>query len=108
MCNTTKTKLQFQDTSTTTTLKPLNNTLPIVPVELQTTKQLPPAGKAFFQINGRSSHAAQCIKSRIMNKAIDSIPFIDTFEHQYVVIKGMLQSTRLEDHMKTIGIYQSL
>ena len=39
-----------------------------------------------------------------MNKAINSILYIDTFEQQYVVIKGMLQSSRLEDHMKTIGI----
>ena len=43
-----------------------------------------------------------------MNKFIDYILSIDTFEQQCVVIKGMLQSTRLEDHMKTIGIDQSL
>ena len=41
-----------------------------------------------------------------MNKAIDSILYIDTFEQQYVVINGMLQSPRLEDHMKTIDIDQ--
>ena len=41
-----------------------------------------------------------------MNNAIDSILFIDTPEQQYVVIEGMLQSTRLEDNMKTIGIDQ--
>ena len=43
-----------------------------------------------------------------MNKAIDSIILIDTFEQQCVVIIYMLQSSRLEDHMKTIGIDQSL
>ena len=43
-----------------------------------------------------------------MNKAIDYILNIDTFEQQFVVIKGMLQSPRLEDHMKTISINQSL
>ena len=43
-----------------------------------------------------------------MNKAIDYILSIDKFEHQCVVIKGMLQSPRLEDHMKTIGIDQWL
>ena len=43
-----------------------------------------------------------------MNKAIDSILSIDTFEQQCVVIKGMLKSPRLEDHMHTIGIDQSL
>ena len=49
---------------------------------------------------------AQCVKSRIMNKAIDSILSIDTSEQQRVVIKCMLQSSRLEDNMKTIGIDQ--
>ena len=43
-----------------------------------------------------------------MNKAIDYILSIDTFEKQCVVIKCMLQSSRREDEMKTIGIYQSL
>ena len=61
-----------------------------------------------FHIHGRSSHAAQCVKSRIVNKAIDYIPSIEKFEQQYVVSKVVLQSTRLEDHMKTIGIDQSL
>ena len=61
-----------------------------------------------FQINGRSSHAAQCVNSRIMNKGIDYILFVETFEQQYVASKGMLQSPRLEDHTKNIGIDQSL
>ena len=43
-----------------------------------------------------------------MNKAIDYILSIDTFEQQYVVIKGMLQLSRLEDNNNTIGIDQSL
>ena len=33
---------------------------------------------------------------------------IDTFEQQCVVLKGMLQSPRLKDRVKTIGIDQSL
>ena len=41
-----------------------------------------------------------------MNKAVDYILSIDTFEKQCVVIKAMLQSPRLEDHMKTVGIDQ--
>ena len=61
-----------------------------------------------FQINGRSSHAAQCVKSRITNKAIDSILSIDTFEQHCFVIKGMLQSPLLKEHMNTIAIDQSL
>ena len=78
---------------TTTSLKPLETALPIVPVDLNKTKQLPPAGKGYLclQINGISSHAAQCVKSWIMNKAIDYIISIDTFEQQCIVIKGMLQ-----------------
>ena len=42
----------------------------------------------------------------ILNKAIDSILSIDTFEKQCVVIKCMLQSSCIEDHMNTIGIDQ--
>ena len=77
-----KKNYSVQASSKTTRLTPLNTTLPIVPVELHTKKQLPPPGKEYlyFQINGRSSHAAQCVKSRIMNKAIDSILYIDTYE----------------------------
>ena len=91
-------------------MTPLNATLHIVSVKLHTTTELPPSGKEYlcFQINGKSSHAAQCVKSRIVNKDVDSILSIDTSEQQCVVIKGMLQSARLEYHMKTIGIDQSL
>ena len=97
-------------TSTTTRLTPLKTTLPIAPVELHKTEQLPPAGKEYlcFQINRSSSHAAQCVKSRLMNRVIDYILYIDTFEQQCGVVKSMLQSPRLEHHMKTIGIYQSI
>ena len=91
-------------------MTPLNTTLPVAPVQLHTTKQLPLVGTEYlcFQINGRSSHAAQCVKSRIMNKAIDYILSVDTFEHQCVIIKSMLKSSRIEDHIKTIGIDQLL
>ena len=61
-----------------------------------------------FQIHGRYYHAAQCVKSRIINEAFDSILLIDTFEEHCVVIKGILKSPCLEDHMKNIGIDQSL
>ena len=105
-----KINYSVQATSTTTRLTPLNTTLTIAPVELHKTKQLPSAGKEylFFQINRRSSHAAQCVKSRILNKAIYYILSIDTFEQQCVVVKCMLKSSRLEDHMKTISIDQLL
>ena len=47
------------------------------------------------------------VKSRILNKAVYSILYIDTFEQKCVVIKYMLKSSRLEYHTKTIGIDQS-
>ena len=43
-----------------------------------------------------------------MNNTIDSILSIETFEQKCVVIKGILQPARLEYHMNTIGIDQSL
>ena len=53
---------------------------------------------------GKSDQAARCIKSRIMTKVIDYVLSIDTFEQQYEVLKGMLQSPRLKYHIHTIGI----
>ena len=53
---------------------------------------------------GKSDLVARCIKSRIITKVIYSVLLIDTFEQQYVMIKVMLQSPRLKDHVKTIGI----
>ena len=47
------------------------------------------------------------VKSILLKKVVDSILSINTFEQQCVVIKCMLQSSRLEDHMDTICIYQS-
>ena len=91
-------------------MAPLNYTRTIAPVELNTTKQLPPTGKLYlwYQIHSRYSHAVQCFKSQKINKTIDSILCIDTFETKCVVIRGVLQSPRLECFMKTIGIDQSL
>ena len=43
-----------------------------------------------------------------MTKAIYYILSIDTVEQYFFVIKGMLQSPRLKNHMKTISINQSL
>ena len=102
MCNTMQKNYSVNSTSTTNSLTPLNTTLPIEHIELQGTKTLSPAGKEYlcFQINRRSPHATKCFKSRILNKVIDYILSIDTFEQRRVVIKGMLQLPRLEDHMK--------
>ena len=43
-----------------------------------------------------------------MTKVIDSVLSIDTFEQQCVVFKIMLQSPHPKDHVKNIGIDQSL
>ena len=61
-----------------------------------------------FQNDGKTAQADKCIKSRIMTKVIDSVLSFYTFEQQYVVLKGMLQSPRLKDHVHTTGIDQSL
>ena len=60
----------------------------------------------YFQVDNKSPHAAQCVKSRVLKKFIDSILSINTFEQQCFVIKCLLQSSRLENHMETIGIDQ--
>ena len=61
-----------------------------------------------FQKDGKTDQVARCIQSRIMTKVIDSVLSIGTFEQQCVVLKCMLQSPRLKDHVQTIGIDQSL
>ena len=100
--------IRVQATSTPPRLTPLITTLPILPVELPKTTQLPPFGKEClcFQVDNKSPHAAQCVKSRVLKKVIYSILSINTFEQQCVVIKCLFQSAHLEDHMKTIGIDQ--
>ena len=71
---------------------------------------LPPVGKEYmcFLKEGKSDQASRCTKWRIMTKVIDYFFSIDTFEQQCVVLKGMLQSTRLKDNVQTIGIHPSL
>ena len=61
-----------------------------------------------FIKEGKYDQAARCIKSRIMTKVIDYVLSIDTFEQHCVVLKGILQSPRLKDHVQTIGIHPSL
>ena len=98
-----------QATSLPPCLTPLTTNLSLLPVALPKTTHLPPLGEEYFcfQFDKKSPHADQCVKSRVLNKAIYSILSINTFEQQCVVIKCLLQSSRLEDHMKTIGIDQS-
>ena len=79
-------------------------------LNLKKPTKLSQVGKKYmcFQNNGKSSQAAKYVTSRIMTKVIDFVLSVDTFEQKCVVLKGMLQSPRIKDHMKTIGIDQSL
>ena len=61
-----------------------------------------------FKIDAKSAQAAKCVKYIIMTKFIDCVLLICTFEQKCVVIKGMIQSTRLKYHIKNIVIDQSL
>ena len=72
--------ISVQSTSTPPCLTPLIATLPFLPVELPKTTQLPPLGKEYlcFQVDNKSPHAAQCVKSRVLKKVIDSILSINT------------------------------
>ena len=78
--------------------------------QFNTTAKLPLVGKEYmcFKIDGKYDQAAKCVKSRIFNKMIDFVLSIDIFEQKSVIIKGVLQSLRLKDHINTIGIDQSL
>ena len=74
--------ISVQATYTPPRLTPLITTLPPLPVELPKTTHLPPLGKEYlcFHVENKSPHAAQCVKSRVLKKAIDSIISINTFE----------------------------
>ena len=61
-----------------------------------------------FQIEGKSAHAAQCDKSRALTKVINLTVGIESFEEQYVILKGLSQSYKLKQNMVNIVIYQSL
>ena len=60
-------KLSYSDqaTSTTTRFTSLITTLPLAPVQLTKTTELPPVGKEYLylQVNSKTPHAAQCVKS---------------------------------------------
>ena len=70
-------------------------------LNLNTPTILPTKGKEYmcFQKDVETAQASRCIKSRIMNKVIDSILSIDKFEQQYFMLKVMLQSPILKDNI---------
>ena len=58
-----------------------------------TVKKFPTPGiYIFFQKYGKSAHAAQWAKSRVLTKMIDTILDIDFFKKQCVILKGLLHS----------------
>ena len=70
-------------------------------------KTLPPPGK-YFQKCGKRIHAAKCDKSCVLTKVIDTILDIDSIQHGFVILKGLLQSELLKQHMVVLGVVQSL
>ena len=74
-----------------------------------------PVKKLLFQENnnspqkyGRSNHAAQCSKSQILTNVIDTIIEINSFKQKCFIIKELLQSEQLKQHIVIIGMNQSL
>ena len=57
-------------------------------------------------MDGETAHAKQCYKSYALTKVIVLILYIVSFGQQCVILKGLLQSERIKQHMVTIGIYQ--
>ena len=89
-----KQNISVQATYAPHRLTPLITTLPLLPVKLPKTTHLPPLCKEYLclQVDNKSPHSSQCVKSRVLNKAIDSILSINTLKQKCVVIKCMLQS----------------
>ena len=73
-------------------------------------KRLPTPGKEYlcFQKDGKSAHSVKCTIFCVLNKVIDTIIEIDSFEKQCVILKGLLYSEQLKQHMVIIGVDQSL
>ena len=44
--------------------------------------------RIFFQKDGKSDHAAQCAKSLVLTKVIDTILYIGSFYQKFVILKG--------------------
>ena len=70
-------------------------------LNLHTPMLLPSVGKKYmcFLKEGKTDQAVKCIKSKIMTKVIDYVLSIDRREQKYIVLKVMLQSSRLKHHV---------
>ena len=83
-----------------------NNNTEIIQEKLAYASQNTPPTRTFFHKYGKSAHDSQCTKSRLLTKVIDKIIYIDSFEHKCVIIKGLLHSERLKQHIIFIGVDQ--
>ena len=59
-------------------------------------------------MGGKTAQDTQYLKSRALTRVIDLILDIESFEQQYVILKGLFQLDLLKQHMVTIGIDQQL
>ena len=59
-----------------------------------TSQKIPPSGNEyiFFQTDRETVHVSQCTKSRLFTKLIESIIGIESFQQQFVILKGLFQS----------------
>ena len=75
-----------------------------------THKKITPLKKEYLciQTDGRNPRAAQCTKSWVLPKYVKTIISIVSFEQKCVIIKVLLKSGQLKQHMGTIGVDQSL
>ena len=62
--------------------------------------------RLFSQKYGKSDNAAQCAKSRVLTKRIDTIIESDSFQKKCVILNGLLQSEQLKKHIEIIGVDQ--
>ena len=72
-----------------------------------TRHKLPPSRKyyLYLQTHGRTAWAAQLAKSMSLTKVIDTVISFGSFVNQFVIIKLLLHSERLKQHIVTIGVF---
>ena len=56
----------------------------------------------YIKIEGENSHAAQCSKPIELFKLLKEIFDIDSFEHQIIIIKGLLYPEKLKKKRLTL------
>ena len=92
-----KQNICVQATSTPPSLTPLIINLPILPIEVPKTTHLPPLGKEYlcFQVDNKSPHASQCVKSRVNISITDDIHSCVTPRKQNISVQATYTPPRL-------------